>query len=153
MDTDAFLAGYSEAVQAQADRLRLLVRRAAPTAVENVRLGWRLIGYDLPVGRRTRFFAYIAPEPIHVHIGFQYGVWMRDPDRRLRGAHLSLRKVRYLTYLPYDRLPERAISEFIREAAHVSLMSREERASLLFDRQWAPDGASSASEPSDRATS
>ena len=37
---------------------------AKPEGIERVRTGWRLIGYDLPVGRRTRYFAWVAPEPI-----------------------------------------------------------------------------------------
>lgn len=57
---ELFLAGYSDGIRATADRLRAIVRRAAPEVVERVRPGWRLIGYDLPVGRRTVYFAFVA---------------------------------------------------------------------------------------------
>jgi len=102
---EAFLAGYDEPIRALAETLRSVVRRAAPTAVERVRPGWRLIGYDLPVGRRSVYFAFVAPEPIHVHLGFEHGIFMADPDSRLEGAHLRLKKVRFTTFEPADDIP------------------------------------------------
>jgi hypothetical protein len=136
---EALLVGYPEDIRAHAETLRELVRRAAPDAVERVRGGWRLIGYEVPLGQRRRYFAYIAPEPIHIHLGFEYGAWMADPDRRLEGAHLKLRKVRYLTFQPGQPIPERACVELLRESIRVAALSRDERLALAFDRDWAPD--------------
>ena len=131
---EAFLAGYDEPIRALAETLRSVVRRAAPTAVERVRPGWRLIGYDLPVGRRSVYFAFVAPEPIHVHLGFEHGIFMADPDRRLEGAHLRLKKVRFTTFEPADAIPEQAMVDLTREAARIAVLSREERFALLMDR-------------------
>jgi len=131
---EALLAGYSDDIRTIAEALRGVVRQAAPDAVERVRTGWRLIGYDLPVGRRTVFFAFVAPEPIHVHLGFQHGVFMADPERRLEGAHLKLRKVRFTTFRPGDPIPEAALVDLTLEAARVAAMSREERLALALDR-------------------
>jgi hypothetical protein len=136
---DLFLASYPDRIRAAADRLRALVRQVVPDAVERVRPGWRLIGYDLPVGRRSVYFAYVAPEPIHVHLGFEVGVFMRDPDRLLEGAHLRLRKVRYLTFAASQAIPEAAVLGLIREAALVAALSREQRLSLVLDREWGPE--------------
>jgi len=119
---DLFLAGYPPEIQELADRLRGVVREAVPEAIERVRSGWRLIGYDLPVGRRTRYFAFVAPEPAHVHLGFEYGIWMSDPDRILRGAHLQLKKVRYVTYEPGDEIPTDALVRFTEEAAELATL-------------------------------
>ena len=121
-------------------QLRAVVRRAAPDAIERVRLGWRLIGYDLPVGRRTVYFAWVAPEPIHVHLGWQHGIFMADPDRMLEGAHLRLKKVRFVTFRPGDEIPEAALVELTRQAARLAAMSREERLALTLDRDWEPVG-------------
>ena len=117
---EVFLAGYAPEIRAIAERLRELVREAAPDAIERVRTGWRLIGYDVPVGRRTRYFAFVAPEPNHVHLGFEYGVWMTDPDDLLLGAHLDLRKVRFVTYQPGDAVPDEALVRYTREAADLA---------------------------------
>jgi len=119
---EAFLAGYPDAIRERAERLRRIVRAAAPEARESVRAGWRIIGYDLPVGRTWRYFAFVGPEPKHVHLGFAYGAWMDDPERRLEGAHLRLRKVRFLTFQPTDEIPESWCGDLTREAARVAYL-------------------------------
>lgn len=121
---ELFLAGYPPGIQAVAERLCAVVGRAVPDAIERVRTGWRLIGYEVPVGKRSRYFAFVAPENEHVHLGFEYGVWMTDPDNLLLGAHLKLRKVRFVTYEPGDLIPELTLVEYTREAARLATMSR-----------------------------
>jgi hypothetical protein len=136
---ERFLALYPEGIQAAAERLRGIVKVAVPDAVERVRTGWRLIGYEVPVGRRLRYFAYVAPESAHVHLGFEYGTWMKDADRMLHGAHLGLRKVRYVTFRPADTIPKAALIELTREAARVAAMTQAERMSIVLERDWQPD--------------
>jgi hypothetical protein len=135
---EAFLAGYPGGIRDAAETLRAIVRRAVPDAIESVRGGWRLIGYEVPVGRRSRYFAYVAPEPIHVHLGFEYGAWMDDPDGLLQGAHLGLKKVRFTTFTEGQAIPEAALERLTREAARVALLSRGERLARAFDREWEP---------------
>jgi hypothetical protein len=135
---DAFLEPYPADIRAAAEVLRAVVKRAVPDAVERVRPGWRLIGYDLPVGRRSVYFAWVAPEPVHIHLGFQVGIFMADPDRILKGAHLRLKKVRYLTFRPGQPIPEPQLVELTLEAARIAAMSREERFALVLDRDGAP---------------
>lgn len=135
VDVGLFLAGYPEPIVEIADRMRGVVRRATPDAIERIRSGWALIGYDLPIGRRKRFFAFIAPERKHVHLGFEYGVWMSDPDGILEGAHLKLKKVRFVTFEPDDPLPEDTLVALTREAARVATWSRAERLAALLDDQ------------------
>lgn len=119
---DLFLSGYPPEIRDLADRLRGIVREAVPEAVERVRAGWRLIGYDVPMGRRTRYFAFVAPERAHVHLGFEHGIWMTDPDGILLGAHLDLRKVRYTTYEPGDDIPSATLVRYTREAADLATL-------------------------------
>jgi hypothetical protein len=135
---EAFLAAYPDAIREAAGALRTIVRQAVPEAIERVRPGWRLIGYDLPIGRRTAYFAYIAPEPIHCHLGFEHGVSMADPDRLLEGAHLALRQVRFLTFRPGEAIPVAACLDLVREAARVAALPREQRLAVALDRDWAP---------------
>jgi hypothetical protein len=106
------------------------VLEAVPDAIERVRTGWRLIGYEVPAGKRSRYFAFVAPEIEHVHLGFEYGVWMTVPDHRLQGAHLNLRKVRFVTFEPGDAIPESTLVSYTREAAQLATKSREERLAL-----------------------
>ena len=119
---EIFLSGYPVEIRVIADCLRGVVLEAVPEAIERVRTGWRLIGYDVPVGRRTRYFAFVAPEPEHAHLGFEYGVWMSDPDGLLQGAHLNLRKVRFVTYRPGEPIPVDALVRYTREAAELAAL-------------------------------
>ena len=135
---EAYLAAYPAAIRKSADRLRAIVRRAVPDAVERVRPGWHLIGYDLLVGRRSVYFAYVAAEPVHVHLGFEFGISMADPDQVLEGARLGLRRVRYLTFRPGDAIHEAPLLELTREATRVAAMSRGQRLALVLDREEDP---------------
>jgi len=130
LPVEAFLDSYPEPIRVAAERLRRLVRQVEPDAIERVRGGWRIIGYDLPLGRRTRYFAWIGPETKHVHIGFQHGVLMADPNRRLRGAHLRLKNVRYLTFTAANQIDDAEIVDFIREAVRINTLSRAEQQGL-----------------------
>jgi hypothetical protein len=127
---DVFLAQFPAAIGRTAGVLRSVVRLAVPDAVERVRPGWRLIGYDLPLGRRSVYFAYVAPEREHVHLGFEYGAWMADPDGLLEGAHLRLRRVRYATFKADAHLPVDRLLELTREAARVAALPAAARETL-----------------------
>jgi hypothetical protein len=127
---EVLLSDYSPRIRSTAERLRRIVHRAVPDAIEAVRPGWRLIGYDVRVGRRTRYFAWIWPEPAHVHFGFEHGILLPDPERILQGAHLNLKKVRYFTFTSGIDVPERVLIDFTRAAANLALLPRAARAGL-----------------------
>jgi hypothetical protein len=131
---EAFLAGYPDGIREAANALRSIVRRAVPDAIERVRPGWRLVGYDIPVGKRTTYFAFVIPESVHVHLGFEHGIFMADPDHLLEGAHLRLRKVRFVTFEAGDPIPEAPLAELTRDAARIAAMTRAERFALLLDQ-------------------
>jgi len=122
---EAFLASYSPPIRDLAEHLRGVVNGAVPDAIERVRPGWRLIGYDLPV-RRGVFFAWVWPELEHVHLGFPHGVLMDDPRHELKGDGIT-KKARWLTYQPGDRVDERQARRHVEEAVRVALIPRSAR--------------------------
>lgn len=130
---EALLAPYPAGHRAIANALRRLVKRAVPGAIERVRPGWGLIGYDVPVGRRTRYFAFVWAEPEHVHLGFEHGVLMNDPDGLLQGRGVT-KQVRWLTFTSLDQIPDTA-ADLVREAARVAVMTGAERVLLHMDRE------------------
>ncbi len=136
---EALLEPYPPGHQAIANALRQLVKRAVPLAIERVRPGWGLIGYDVPFGRRTRYFAFIWPEPEHVHLGFEHGVLMDDPDGLLQGDGVT-KQVRWLTFTRLEDIPGSA-TELVRESVRVATMSRAERTALRMDREESADRA------------
>ena len=126
-EVDEFLAYYPVPIARHAQALRRLVQKAVPDAIERIRPGWKLIGYDLPTTRHGTYFAWVWPENEHVHVGWQVGTLMADPRGLLRGAHIKLKKVRYLTYAPGDVIAAEHVIEFTRDAARIAGMSRGER--------------------------
>jgi hypothetical protein len=133
---EAIIADAPPPLQTIAEELRDLVRATLPEAIERVRPGWRLIGYDVPVvGRRKpAYVGYIAVEPIHVHLGFEHGWAMRDPDGRLQGAGIT-KQVRWLTFRPGDAVDREVAAALLLEAAAVAGMTRDERALRAMDRE------------------
>jgi hypothetical protein len=131
---EAILADFPPSHVAMAERLRALVKASAPDAIERVRSGWRLIGYDLPRRRGTTFFAWIWPQPEHVHLGFPLGVVMSDPDGHLQGAGIT-KQARWLTYETVDEIDEGVATRLVDEALRVAGMSHDERRAILFDRE------------------
>jgi hypothetical protein len=141
---EALLAGYPEPMRQIADALRAIVRRAVPEAVEAVRPGWRLIGYDVPAGRRrSAYFCWVAPERDHVHLGFEYGIFMVDRGGVLQGKGIT-RKVRWVTLRESDSVSEEQLVELVREAARVALLPRSERLVAVLDREAGPEDGESA---------
>ena len=131
LSPETFLAPYPDPIRDAANRLREIIRRTVPGAVEAVRPGWHLIGYSVPAGRHTPYFGFIAPEPILVHLGFEYGMLIDDPDGELGGT--ELRQVRYFTFHHPDEVRERQVGRYIRDAARLAAMSRTERLALTLD--------------------
>jgi hypothetical protein len=115
---EAFLDAYSPAHRAIADRLRSIIRRAVPEATERVRSGWRVIGFDLPKGRRSPFFAWVFPEHEHVHLGFPQGVLIADPERAMDGEGIT-KRARWLTYTAVEDIDEELAERLILAAAGI----------------------------------
>ncbi len=134
---EAWLEAYPPPLVEIAVRLRAIVRRTLPDAIERVRPGWGILGYDLPAGRRSVFFAWIWPQAqprhTHVHLGFVHGVLMDDPDGRLEGAGVT-RNARWVTVRPGEPIDEPRLVELLREAEGHALLPAPVRRALLRDR-------------------
>jgi hypothetical protein len=118
MPVEVFLDGCSPAHRAIANRLRSIITATIPEATERVRVGWRVIGFDLRVGRRSGFFAWVFPEREHVHLGFPQGVLMADPDGKLDGAGIT-KRARWLTYTSVDEVDQAEVVQLVRAAAGI----------------------------------
>jgi hypothetical protein len=124
------LNGFPPAIRESGLELRRTIFRTIPAATETVRPGWRWIAYSLPDGRRVRNFAWIGPERKHIHLGFEHGTLLADPDRLLHGAEERLKKFRYFTFEPAIDLDEAILVDFIRRAADLALMPAGDRRAL-----------------------
>src|SRR5262245_3979789 len=129
---EALLAEFPAVTQDTAHALRAIVREAVPDSWERVRVGWHLIGYDLPLRRYGVYFAYVAPEAAHVHLGFEWGALMDDPARLLQGEGLT-KQVRWLTFTSPDEILREPTLALVREGARVAAMTRDQRVARALD--------------------
>lgn len=83
---DEFLGDYSPVVRETAHAARRVVLAALPEAHEAVISGWRLIGYRVPAGKGSAYVGYLAPLADEVRLGFEWGVYLDDPNGVLAGA-------------------------------------------------------------------
>jgi hypothetical protein len=121
---DALLDSLPPPMPELARSLGRLIRAAVPEATERVRLGWGVIGYDVPVGRRrTAFFAWVWPQREHVHLGFPRGVLLRDPDGLLQGAGVT-KLARWVTARRAEDIDVERFEALVREAAALAQVPR-----------------------------
>lgn len=131
---EAWLLAWPAAIRALALDLRSAVVTAEPSLRERIRHGWRLVGYDVPVAGRLRYLGGIGPEHEHVHLYLEVG-WLMRPRPELEGAHLGLRRVRFLTYRPGDAVAADLVAEVVREAVSIVRLPAGERRLLAEARQ------------------
>jgi hypothetical protein len=121
---EQFLAPFPAEIRALANQLRALVMRTVTEVDEAVYTGWRLIGYRLRDGRRSRYFCYIAPFEERVTLGFEYGVLLSNDAGLLEGTGTQ---VRYVTIREAEALREQELTALIAEAAAVAATVRRGR--------------------------
>jgi hypothetical protein len=130
LPAEFLLDGYPPAIRETGLTLRRLIFATIPDAAETVRPGWRWVAYSLPEGRRVRNFAWIGPERKHIHLGFEHGILLADPDRLLHGAEERLRQFRYFTFEPSIDLDEATLVDFIGRAADLALLPAARRRAM-----------------------
>ena len=134
MTPEELLARCDDRMRPVAEALRLVVCATLPDAIERVRPGWGLIGYDVPNGRRTAYCCFVWAEPEHVHLGFEHGVLMRDQRGILQGRGVT-KRVRWLTFTMVRGTDTASVRALIRESARVATMPRDQRLAIALDRE------------------
>ena len=121
---------YPTGIRETGRTLRELILRTVPGTVETIRPGWRWIAYSLPEKGRVRNFAWIGPERKHIHLGFENGTLLADPERILHGAEERLKKFRYFTFEPAIEIDEAVLVDYVRRAADLAIMPSAARRAL-----------------------
>ena len=133
------LDDYPEAIRETGMALRSLILRTVAGTVETIRPNWRWIAYSLPEGRRVRNFAWIGPERKHIHLGFEDGTLLADPDRLLHGAEERLKQFRYFTFEPSIDVDEAILADYLRRAADLATLPLAARRALALGRALLTD--------------
>lgn len=127
---ESLLDDHPAAIRDTGLALRALVMRTVPGTVEKIRPGWRWIAYALPEGRRVRNFAWMGPEDRHIHLGFEHGTLLADPDRLLHGAAEGLKRFRYMTFEPAIDVDEEVLADYVRRAADLATLPSSARRAM-----------------------
>src|SRR6266576_1286170 len=130
LPAEFLLDGFPSAIRETGRTLRSLIFATVPGAVETVRTGWRWIAYSLPEAGRVRNFAWIGPERKHIHLGFEHGTLLADPEHLLHGAEERLKKFRYFTFEPTIDIDEAILVDYIERAAELAVMPSGARQAL-----------------------
>lgn len=127
---EALLDAFPPAIRETGRALRELVLATVPGCVETVHPGWRWIAYSLPDGRRVRNFAWIGPEAKHIHLGFEHGTLLADPEHLLQGAQERLKKFRYFTFEPAIDIDVAILVDYLERAAELAILPSSLRRAL-----------------------
>jgi hypothetical protein len=100
-----------------ARRLRAMILKVDPKAVETVRLGDHAATYGVGPKKMTEGYAYIMPLRGYVNLGFYQGARLPDPARLLEGTGKGLRHVKV-------RTPAAAGAAALRQLVRASLALR-----------------------------
>ncbi|MBX3080740.1 MAG: DUF1801 domain-containing protein [Anaerolineae bacterium] len=128
---EEFLVSYHPVVQAAARKLRALVIQTVPEALEAVRVGWVLIGYRIPMGKKAPYFGYVAPLEDRAVLGFEFGYLLDDPEGLLTGKGSQ---VRHVMVRDESEIRPEPTAALIRAAARLAMLTKEERALIQADR-------------------
>lgn len=113
MTPEELFYGFPNPVPDICWQLRDLVMEVAPEAVEKVRPGWRLLGFEL-----NQTFCAVAPQRDHVRLVFERGGELDDPDGVLIGTGTQ---VRWMRFDALDDVDDDVVRSFV--TAAVALQS------------------------------
>jgi hypothetical protein len=125
------LDGFPPAIRDTGRALRSMILATVPGSVETIRPGWRWIAYSLPAKGRVRNFAWIGPERKHIHLGFEHGTLLADPEHILQGAQERLKKFRYFTFEPALDIDEAVLVDYVTREAELAVMPSAARRALV----------------------
>lgn len=115
-DVEALIANADTGVRETAERLREVVRRSVPDAVEEPDSSAKLIGYTYQPGTYKGLIVAIALHASHVNLMFSTGVELLDADPAglLEGTG---RKARHIRFRELGEVERPEVHALIEEAA------------------------------------
>ena len=131
LSPNEFLKGFPADMQRLANDLRALARAALPDTIEDVKVGWQLIGLHLPGKSKLIYYGFIIPHKDSVTLGFQHGICLDAPAGLLLGAEEKLVQVRYISLRKPGDIKRKLFTELLKAAADISAMPKELRFAAL----------------------
>jgi len=108
----ALLQPFPPRVRALANRLRSIVKKAAPSLKEAAYPGWKAVGFR---HGEAGYICGVFPSAAGVRLIFEHGAGLRDPDGLLEGGG-RVKQVRYVTVRSAGDIKVRAVTRLVRAA-------------------------------------
>jgi DNA transformation protein len=116
----AILQPYPPTIRALANRLRAVVKKAAPALREAAYPGWKAVGFR---HAEAGYVCGVFPSAEGVRLIFEHGAKLADPDGLLEGAS-RMKQVRYVTLRSAADIKVRALTRLVRAAVAHGLLRR-----------------------------
>ncbi len=110
---EQILETHDPYIQQLAEKLRELIKRNIPEAVEKAYPGWRAIGYRHPI---AGYICGIFPYSDKINLAFEHGASFHDPDHLLKKPPTSSKQVRYFEVRTEEDIDEAVIADFLPQA-------------------------------------
>jgi hypothetical protein len=132
-DPDIWLERVPPDMQALANALRALMHETVPEVDEAVYTGWGVLGYRIYIGKRRVYLGFVHPTRDYVSIGFEWGVFLPDPEHLLEGD--DLKQVRFMTFRSIDDIPRAALAQFIAGAFEIAKLPQSIKRQRLLEHR------------------
>lgn len=94
MTPEQYISLYTAEHQKTAEYLRGLVKTVVPDVIEKYYPGWKLIGYRVPAGKKSRYLGYIFVAAERISLGFEQGKSITDPYGLLIATGTQVAEIR-----------------------------------------------------------
>lgn len=105
-----------------------------PGTIEEVKLGWRLIGLYVPGRPRRPYCGFVLRNVDSVRVGCEHGVLLADPTGGLLGEGERMKRVRYVSLRLVDNKDPASLSACLCKAAEFALLPSPIRRLLMISR-------------------
>jgi DNA transformation protein len=116
----AILRQFPAGIRTLANRLRTIVKKAAPALSEAAYPGWKGVGYR---HAEAGYVCGVFPSAAAVRLIFEHGAGLSDPDGLLEGAG-RVKQVRYVTMRSAADIKVRALTRLVRAAVAHGVLRR-----------------------------
>lgn len=121
MSVDEFLESYPPGIKTICQELREVIASLPFDMEERVYVGWKLIGYRVKNGAKSRYVGFIAPCDNDVRLGFEYGIRITHSALPLQGKGTQ---VRYVSFTKPGQVQRNELIPLILEAVDITLKGK-----------------------------
>lgn len=94
MTPEQYISQYTVEHKNTAEILRGMIKEVMPDIIERYYPGWGLLGYRIPLGKKSKYLGYIYMNDVKVALGFERGASITDPYGLLIATGTQVAEIR-----------------------------------------------------------